>query len=48
MGFEFIAKTPPAICISGGILSYLLGHHGFGIFLVILGAILQILWIKFG
>jgi len=45
MGFDFILKTPPAICIGGGILAYLLGNHEFGIFLVILGAFLQILWL---
>lgn len=48
MGFDFILKTLPAICIGGGILVYLYGHHGFGIFLVILGAFLQWLWIKYG
>lgn len=45
MGYDFILKTPPAICIGGGILAYLLGHQAFGIFLVILGAFLQVLWL---
>jgi hypothetical protein len=45
MDWKFILKTPPAICIGGGILSYWFGDHGFGIFLIVLGAILQILWL---
>jgi len=47
MVFDFILKTPPAICIGGGIWIYLQGDQGFGIFLILLGALLQILWIKF-
>lgn len=45
MSWDFILKTPPAICLGGGILVYLLGHQGFGIALVVIGFILQILWL---
>ena len=47
MDFDFILKTPPAICLGGGILAYLFGYQGFGIALVIIGVILQILWLVF-
>jgi len=45
MSWDFILKTPPAICLGGGILAYLLGFQGFGIALVIIGVLLQILWL---
>lgn len=48
MGIEIIAKTPPAICMAGGIIFLLLGNALTGWGLIILGAILQILWLKFG
>jgi hypothetical protein len=45
MIIDILARSPPAICIAGGIYSYLTGNEGFGVFLVIVGAILQFLWI---
>jgi len=48
MVIDILAKSPPAICIAGGIICYLAGQQPFGVFLVILGAILQILWLIFG
>jgi hypothetical protein len=48
MGIEIIAKTPPAICIAGGIIFLLMGNAGTGWGLIILGVVLQILWLKFG
>jgi hypothetical protein len=43
--FHFIAKNPPAMLIAGGILIYIVGNHGFGGLLIVLGFILQVLWL---
>jgi hypothetical protein len=43
--FSFIAKNPPAMLIAGGILIILLGNQNLGMFLIILGIILQIGWL---
>ena len=44
--FQFIAKNPPALLIAGGILMSILGDKDLGTFLVLLGVLLQILWLS--
>lgn len=46
VSFRFIAKNPPSLLIAGGILLYIIGQDGMAGILVILGVILQLLYLR--
>jgi hypothetical protein len=44
--FSFIAKNPATILITGGVLFLLIGKEGWSVFLLGLGILLHLIWIK--
>ena len=46
INFSFIARYPSAILVAGGILMLLLNKEGWAIFLIGLGVLLHIFWLR--